>query len=559
MHPRKTGLVVSRRAPIGAVGPYPSRWAAVLLLTAFAPLALSVVGCSGAAGQNAASHVLKTPELPTDKQSKCRVAKSQSEPLIVEWADTDRARLESLSHKGLVAVHYEGCTLRLLSRCSVKGAGYSYSPVTRRVNKLTIKDEDDLFMKMPYGAVALESKLRSAGQLNVQMTTVGRYEAPIKNVYRDDLEGDCSETTHIVQALTVGAFTFSAGSDAEVGAGANIAGVGGGAKSTATHEVLQKDGDESACSGSTTTSSAPPEGCTGPFQIEVMPLAKGPKPVPVAPPAALGAGAPSTVPSASSSGTAGPLGSTTVASTDAASSNPSNVAPSRLPPKGGKPPHCKRGERIEDGVCVKVGVKKRPPTVGSLSSSSHANPTCAPGQHAVNHQCVDDEPLAEPAPTPPTPTPPAPTPPAPNQEFPSCVAGTHVEEGACVVDRTPTRDSSQPQRYDASPEANVRPNPFRAVLLYGAYGFGLTALVAGPVALAAAKTAKESCSESTRTCGQDYEDKRSTAMTAAVVADVALGLAVLSVVGVVLLPQTVKVGAAPTRGGVFAGLSAEFR
>src|SRR5437588_3249762 len=96
------------------------RLVSALLLVVFAPIALGLGGCSGAAGQNAASHALKTPELPTDKQSKCKVANSQSEPLIVEWPDAARGRLESVSRHGLVAVRYEGCELAVLSRCTVK-------------------------------------------------------------------------------------------------------------------------------------------------------------------------------------------------------------------------------------------------------------------------------------------------------------------------------------------------------------------------------------------------------------------------------------------------------
>lgn len=518
----------------------------------FSPIAIGGgVGCGGTTGQNAASHALKAPEMPTDKQSKCHVAKSQAEPLIVEWADTDRARLESLSHKGLVAVHYEGCTLRLLSRCTVKGAGYSYSPVTRRVNKLAIRDEDDLYMKMPFGAAQLEGKLKSAGQLNVQMTTVGRYEAPMRDVFKEDLEGsECKETTHVIHALTVGAFTFSAGADAEVGGGASIGGVGGGAKSAAARELLQKDGDETACEKASTSNTSPPEGCAGPFQIEVMPLARGSKPVAAAPAPVNPAPAP------------------------APTSDPIPTPPPSPPPSSSsaltakKPAvKCKKGfESIDGGPCVKVGAKK-PASKPSVASSSTT--VCGAGQHQVGARCVDDEP--------PIPPPPAcgagqhqvgtrcvddePPPPIVPPPPPSCVAGTHLENGACVVDPEPRITTYHPTYGASNPsdDQQQQSNPYRTLLWYGVYGFGLTALISGSIAVAAAKSANEQCDTDRGFCKPDYADKRSTAITAAVVADVALGLTVLSVLGIILLPsKRTRVGVAPTPGGVTGGVSGKF-
>src|SRR5687767_7617352 len=93
----------------------------------FVPLLL-VAACGGG---NAASNLVKTPELPTDKQTKCSVAKSQAEPLIVEWPNSARAKLESLTRRGVVAVRYAGCELEVLQHCRVKEErSYTFVPVT---------------------------------------------------------------------------------------------------------------------------------------------------------------------------------------------------------------------------------------------------------------------------------------------------------------------------------------------------------------------------------------------------------------------------------------------
>lgn len=74
---------------------------------ALIPIVTTVIfaaACGHNLGDNAASSVLKNPELPADAQAKCKVKKSQSEPLVVEWPEMQRAKLESLRRRGLVAV-----------------------------------------------------------------------------------------------------------------------------------------------------------------------------------------------------------------------------------------------------------------------------------------------------------------------------------------------------------------------------------------------------------------------------------------------------------------------
>ena len=507
-----------------------------VLLVAFSPLALGVGGCGGGVGNNAAGQLVKTPELPTDKQSKCKVAKSQSEPLIVEWPDAARGRLESVSRKGLVAVRYEGCELAVLSRCTVKSTsgGYGYSPITRKQSKITIKDADELYASMPVGAVKLESKLALAGQLNVQMTIVGRYESANQSVYREDLEGECSEATHVIAALTVGSFMFSAGSDAEVGGGATVpvVGVGGGGKSSASRETIQHDGDEASCTRATTTDKAPPEGCGALLQIEVMPLAKGVK---VVAPVIVPAPVPASLPPAA------PVPDPVIAEKPT-----------------GKPPRCKKGERIENGVCVKPGTKVAAVKPGTKPTIASAATACATGQHAFNGRCVDDPmPPSEPAPVPIEPPPPPPP-------VTSCLPGAHLENGACVVDHG--RSAQYPSAYDNSGYGTAgngtadqdRPNPWRTLLVYLAVGGGISATSFGIAALSAASKATDGCSAATKTCTEDAASSRDRAKTLAVITDVSLGVTALALVGFFILPSKVKVGAAPVPRGVAGSASWQF-
>jgi hypothetical protein len=464
-------------------------------------LGVGVIACGGGPGNNAASKLVNHPEVPTDKQAKCKVAKSQSEPLIVEWPDSARGKLESMVQRGLVAVHYEGCELQVLSQCKVKKAEYRYQPITRKQSRVTIKDEDDLYANMPVGAVKLEGKLKTAGQLNVQMTIVGRYEAANSTIYREDLEGDCGNATHVVAALTVGSFTFFAGSDAEIGGGAGVGVAGmtaaaGGVKSLASKETLQKDGDEASCAKSSLDQKAPPEGCGALLQIEVFPFAKGAKtaavdPVPV----------PAPIPTPSTSGSAGP-----------------------------KPPiKCKPGEKLINGECTDP--RKKPPSDTPPTIAK----TCPYGQHMEGSSCVPDA--------------------------IQCPPSTHREGTLCVDDAPPVTNNdgfrNKPLPPPDNPGPIETPNPWRAIAAYGFYGFGTIGVLSGVYAIVKVNSAKESCGGASTTGGNCSSDK-STALALGVAADVSFALAAASGILYFVLPANTKVGVSPLPGGAYVGAGKSF-
>lgn len=135
------------------------------------PLAL-LIAAAACGGQ---APVSKTPELPTDKQTRCSVAKSQSHPLIVEWPSADRLTLEARMRKGIVPVRYAGCEMELLEQCSL-GGQYAYAALNKQKESLTLRTVDDLYAKLPLGAASLEGQLESSGELGLAMSMVGRFE-----------------------------------------------------------------------------------------------------------------------------------------------------------------------------------------------------------------------------------------------------------------------------------------------------------------------------------------------------------------------------------------------
>ncbi|MGD0524940.1 MAG: hypothetical protein ABSE49_07345 [Polyangiaceae bacterium] len=248
-----------------------------LVLAAAAPVS---TGCGAG---TPASNLAKAPDFQPANQTKCQIAASKSEPLIVEWPSAARGKLEALSKRGLVAVSYSGCEMEVLSACKVPGS-YAYTAITRKHDHVTVHDEDELYAKIPLGAASLEGTLQRAGQLDVSMTIVGRMESD-RNEFADLRGSDCARATHVISALTLGAFDFSAGADASVGGGAKLGNAGAGASSRASRELLNSDGEESRCSGASASDARPPDGCGAIVRLEVTPIRPASSRAKIAPPA----------------------------------------------------------------------------------------------------------------------------------------------------------------------------------------------------------------------------------------------------------------------------------
>jgi hypothetical protein len=222
---------------------------------------------------NVASKIAKAPDLTTETgQAKCGVKASAAKPLVVEWPAADRAALEARATRGLIAVRYEGCDMEVMTNCIGTGQ-YNYLSLTPKHEGVRITNADELYANLPVGAVKLEGKLKRDGQLNVDMVIIGRKEADKFDFTERDFEGRCSEATHVVTGITVGAFSFYTGASADVGAGVQVGNIAGaGASSGHQREVINEDGSQAACDGADPALGAPPQGCGALLRVEVVPI-----------------------------------------------------------------------------------------------------------------------------------------------------------------------------------------------------------------------------------------------------------------------------------------------
>lgn len=245
----------------------PASWARALLLVMLAP------SCGGSSPEP------RAPALDLPGQSTCKVKGSQLHPLIVEWPSVARAELEARMKSGPVVVRYSGCEMDVLPQCRAKNGAYRYVGVTRKVDRISIRDEDTLWANMPIGAAGLEADLRRSGQLDVSMTIVGQYESTVTELTADDLEGSCDGATHLLASMSVGAFELTTAARNEAGVGVRAAGAGVGARSAPERETISADGNAGACLDSRRGAESPPADCGALLRVDAVALgARGERP-----------------------------------------------------------------------------------------------------------------------------------------------------------------------------------------------------------------------------------------------------------------------------------------
>ncbi len=212
----------------------------------------------------------KAPETETG-QSKCKVAASAENPLVTEWPASEKANLEARLREGGVVVSYSGCEMKLLPQCRVRGA-YGWRRTTTTTDVVEIHDADELYAKLPLGAVSLEGQLERSGRLAVQTTIAGQLELQgwDKQVSED---ATCAGASHLVGALSIGAFKLRAGGSLKAKGGVGVVGVGStGAATQSSESVLREAGSPDACKES--TDAAAHNECRSPIQVFLWPLPK---------------------------------------------------------------------------------------------------------------------------------------------------------------------------------------------------------------------------------------------------------------------------------------------
>jgi hypothetical protein len=198
-------------------------------------------------------------------QAKCRIAASHENPLVTEWPASEKANLEARLREGAVVVSYSGCDMRLLTQCRMPGS-YGWRRTTTSTDVVEIRNADDLYAKLPLGAVSLEGELERTGRLAVQTTVAGQLQLVDFNPNLASRDPACIGATHVVGALSIGAFKLRSGGTVKARGGADIQTVGTvGGGSESEESLVREAGVPARCEES--TDGAPHTECASPIQV----------------------------------------------------------------------------------------------------------------------------------------------------------------------------------------------------------------------------------------------------------------------------------------------------
>jgi hypothetical protein len=211
----------------------------------------------------------QAPEMPGE-QARCKVASSQENPLVTEWPASEKANLEARLSEGSVVVSYSGCTLKMLPRCRVGGA-YHWKRTTMATDTIEIHNADELYAKLPLGAASLEGELSRSGRLAVQTSVSGQFQLDGFDPARVPRGAECEGATHVLGALSVGAFKLRSGGTAKLSGQGTFAGVASAHGGSDSDETLMREaGTPAKCESATET--APDPACASPIQMFLQSL-----------------------------------------------------------------------------------------------------------------------------------------------------------------------------------------------------------------------------------------------------------------------------------------------
>ncbi len=228
---------------------------------------------------------------------KCEeAAKGHDRPFVVEWDATDLASFEAKAARDTIFVKYEGCKMVVLDRCSdgqIAGKLGAYGTpqfTSGTVQGFEMKNEGDLYAKLPLGAATLSGRVQAGESLSLKYFVSGVAQNTRDAIYTSDLKTNpgCAGATHFVWAYNLGAFELGSAANSSGEVQGSVAGVGGaGGKKSHEEKAVSSGGKLTSCE------TQDQRACRVPIRLALRTVSPGDNPVSVAPGAPAKGDAPS--------------------------------------------------------------------------------------------------------------------------------------------------------------------------------------------------------------------------------------------------------------------------
>lgn len=213
-------------------------------------------------------------------------AKGHERPFVVEWDATDLASFEAKAARDTIFVRYEGCKLVVLDRCSdgqVAGKLGAYGTpqfTSGTVQGFEMKNEGELYAKLPLGAATLSGRVQAGEALSLKYFVSGVAQNTRDAIYTSDLKGNegCAGATHFVWAYNLGAFELASAANASGEAAGSVAGVGSaGGKKSHEEKAVSSGGKLASCE------TQDQRACRVPIRLALRTVSAGENPITAAP------------------------------------------------------------------------------------------------------------------------------------------------------------------------------------------------------------------------------------------------------------------------------------
>ena len=188
---------------------------------------------------------------------KCgEAAKGHERPFVVEWDATDLATFEAKAQTNTLFVRYEGCKLEVLYDCKdpsgINGKFGSYGQpqfTSGTVQGFDIKNEGELYAKLPLGAASLSGRVSAGETLHLKYFVSGVAISSRDSMYRGEIETipACANATHYVASYNLGAFELESTSKTAGEGSAGVGNIGAGGSRSHDEASVGRGGDLGSC------------------------------------------------------------------------------------------------------------------------------------------------------------------------------------------------------------------------------------------------------------------------------------------------------------------------
>ncbi|MCC6527667.1 MAG: hypothetical protein IT373_33790 [Polyangiaceae bacterium] len=200
----------------------------------------------------------------------CDQATDPLNPIIVELPGTTKVQLDLVSRRGLVAVVYTGCSLKVLNACEIEG-GYEFTSVQPQVTKMALDNMDQLAAGLPLGVATIGGQIGGGQKFELDYVLVGERRTTQKP---GKLGDNCEGATHYVRNIMIGSYALDTKAEGKAGIGVEVSDIGVSASHSEHEQQGRGSGDLRACAKATalTVEEAEKLGCAAPVQLGLVAL-----------------------------------------------------------------------------------------------------------------------------------------------------------------------------------------------------------------------------------------------------------------------------------------------